>query len=168
MAVRSESIVSVRGTWAGHLPITTKVLQSFIRRAEAGDVNFSRGERQLYAACGFWAAVKECRLLALLDSNSDKSLREARVAFAAIGAGQIASSLAEAIDLCANVLSHNRRRQALLNLEDYLSQADDSVDRLIASFASAFVAAHWQSERLANTRFNHIKPTPDFRQQSPS
>jgi hypothetical protein len=168
LAMPSESISSVAGIWAGHLPITTKVLQLFVRRAEVGAVNFSRTESELYVACGFWAAIKERRLLALLHFNSDKVLREARLAFAAIGAGQIAVSMDEAIVFCASVTSQNRRLQYLLRLEHSLSQTDDSVDRLIASFASACVTAHWQSERLANSRFTHIKPTPDFRRQTPS
>jgi hypothetical protein len=72
----------------------------------------------------------------------------------------MANSLGEAIEFCANIPSHNRRRQYLLKLEARLSQAEEPVDRLIAGFAFAFVAAHWQSERLANSRLN---PAGEFR-----
>jgi hypothetical protein len=123
--------------WRGHSPITHEVLLSILLRAAAGEQDFTRDERILYTACEFWAAIQARSIVTHLGSKAGDNLRNAVVAFSAIGATHVASRLTALHNDLATAPTAERLLQGLSALENELPKTLDPVDRLIALYATA-------------------------------
>ena len=121
--------------WHGHFPVTCAALLSLFTRAAAGQMEFSRVERLLCVACEFWAAVNACELDAHLDSNVSDRLRDARFAFAEIGAEHVVNALHQTAIAPVETRSNGIRRRRIADMEERLLRVPDRVDELIARFA---------------------------------
>lgn len=126
--------------WHGHFPVTCAALLSLFTRAAAGQREFSRIERLLCVACEFWAAVNACELDAHLDSNVSDRLRDARFAFAEIGAEHVVNALHQTAIAPAGTQSNGLRRRRIADMEDRLLRVPDPVDELIARFARRYLS----------------------------
>lgn len=124
-------------TWCGHFPITSFVLQALLKKeAQVDAAEFSRAEGVLLRACQFWAAVAKRELAEYLDSTSVSRLGVAFQAFSEIGAVRVASALRVSIADFPRVPSPEWLLQHASELEARLLDTDESVDQLIAQFAS--------------------------------
>jgi hypothetical protein len=120
-----------------HFPITNFVLHALIKKkTEAETIDFSRAEGILFNACQFWAAVATRELARYLGSRSVPRLLVAFEAFSEIGAVRVASVLRIVIANCPETPSPKLLLQHALDLEARLLDTEDSVDHLIAQFAS--------------------------------
>ena len=136
--------------WRGHFPVTCAALLSLFTRAAAGQMEFSRVERLLCVACEFWAAVNACELDAHLDSNVSDRLRDARFAFAEIGAEHVVNALHQTAIAPVETRSNGIRRRRIADMEERLLRVPDRVDELIARFA-------W---RYLNEQQHNVEPAP--------
>jgi hypothetical protein len=133
-------------TWCGHFPITSFVLQALLKKeAQVDAAEFSRAEGVLLRACQFWAAVAKRELPKYLGSNSASRLHVAFQAFSEIGAVRVASALRVSIADFPQVPSPEWLLQHASELEARLLDTDESVDQLIAQFASEHLS-HNSSE----------------------
>jgi len=126
--------------WHGHFPVTCAALLSLFTRAAAGQREFSRIERLLCVACEFWAAVNACELDAHLDSNVSDRLRDARFAFAEIGAEHVVNALHQTAIAIAGMRSTGERRRRIAEIQERLQRLPDPVDELIARFACRYLS----------------------------
>jgi hypothetical protein len=123
-------------SWRGHPPIAHEVLLSILLRAAAGDQNFTRDERILYTACEFWAAIQSRSIVTHLGLKARDYLRDAAVAFLAIGATHVASLLNAVQRDPASALTTELLLQGLAALENELPNTLDPVDHWIARDAT--------------------------------
>jgi hypothetical protein len=129
-------------TWCGHFPITSFVLQALLKKeARVDAADFSKAEGILLTACRFWAAVAKRELAEYLESTPVSRLRVASEAFSEIGAVRVASALRVSIADFPPVLSAKSQLQHASELEARLLDTDESVDQLIAQFASLHFSA---------------------------
>ena len=112
-------------------------LRVAVLRAAAGDHNFRHDERILYTVCEFWAAIQARSIVEHLGSRACENVRNAAVAFSAIGATQVGSLLNAVDHDLATAPTRERLLEGLAALEHQLSGALDPVDRLIAGYATA-------------------------------
>jgi len=127
---------SPRSSWCGHSPIAHEVLLSILLRAAAGHQDFTRDERILYTACEFWAAIQARSIVTHLGSKARDNLRDAAVAFSAIGATHVARLLIAVHRGPASAPKTERLLQGLAALENELPHTLDPVDLLIADYAT--------------------------------
>jgi hypothetical protein len=122
-------------TWRGHLPITSEILLTILKRAAARENVFSRAERILYTTCEFWAAIAARSIVIHLGSEALDNLRNAIYAFSAIGAVHVENTLNAVLSDLVNAPTQRRYLECLAALEDELPKTKDPVDQLIARFA---------------------------------
>ncbi len=127
--------------WPGHLPITSVVLFSILKRVETVQCEFSRDERVLCTACEFWAAVSAGELHAHLGSQPERVLRAAGIALKSLGAVILAQAVLAGIDGLRNMNSRERYHEYIARLEHQLQSTDESVDVLIGLFAERCISA---------------------------
>jgi hypothetical protein len=128
--------ISPLDRWRGHFRIAHEVLLPILLRAAAGDNDFTRAERILYTACEFWAAIQARSIVTHLGSKTADNLLNAIVAFSAIGALHVASTLSAGYNDLAIARTTQRLLEALTALENELSKTLDPVDHLIACYAT--------------------------------
>ena len=137
-------------SWRGHFPITYFVLQALLKKkADAETNDFSRAEGVLFNLCEFWVAVATRELTTYLGGRSVPRLLVAFEAFSEIGAVRIASALRIVIRDWPEAPTANWLQEHAIELEARLLDTEDSVDQLIAQFASAHLAnnsSEWQQK----------------------
>ena len=124
-------------TWRGHFPLTGFIRQALLKKEADGDaLEFSSAEKILYTACQFWAALASRELDRYLGNQSISRLILAFEAFSSIGAVRVASVLRVAIGDWPEHPSVSWLGEHAQELESRLLDTDESVDQLIAQFAS--------------------------------
>jgi hypothetical protein len=141
-------------TSRSHFPITNFVLQALLKKkAEAQITEFSRAEGVLFNACEFWVAVAARELATYLGSQSVPRLLVAFEAFSEIGAVRVASALRLAIRDWPDAPTPQWLQQQAVELEARFLDTEDSVDQLIARFASAQVIREATENRQSAASF---------------
>jgi len=130
-------------TWRGHFPVINLVLQALLKKkAETETTDLSRAEVVLFNACEFWAAVGTRELAQYLGSRSVSRLLVAFEAFSEIGAVRVASALRIEIGVWPDTPSPKWLLKHAQELEGRLLDTEDSVDHLMAQYASEHLNNH--------------------------
>jgi hypothetical protein len=147
-------------TWRGHFPIINLVLHALLKKRAADVDGFSRAEAVLLTACQFWAAAATHELAPYLAPEPVQRLLLAFEAFSEIGAVRVASALRVVLGDRPEAQSSTWLRQQARDLEARLLDTEDSVDQLIAQFASAHMQDD-SSEKQPGSAYTELaNPTP--------
>lgn len=124
-------------TWRGIYPIASFVRDALRKKAASRPPGgLSESEETLRMVCEFWFAVNTGGLAEQLNTDPIAHLLRTERAFTRLGALRIAGTLRAAVAQLARISRPVSVRTTATQIEQALSRTEDSVDDLIAHFAS--------------------------------
>jgi hypothetical protein len=122
--------------WVGHRSETSAALLKVLIRAKSGQTAISFSERAFATACEFWAAAAAECLTDHLQHAPLFKLRQAHLAFCALGADKTAGLIDNVAALFADAPASLERRTAIQRLERQVRHSEP-IDQMLSSYVSS-------------------------------